>query len=72
MSAREKFNRWVDEELKRPRATRVSIAARLGVSPSVLTKLRKDPNRSVSLDLAVAIEREAGIPVEAWVSGEAA
>lgn len=51
--------------------TQVVLAGRLDISPKHLSGV-ENGDRSVSLNLAIRIERELGIPVESWERAEKA
>jgi len=61
----ERVREW--RESQEPKATQAVLAALLGISVPHLSGIETG-DRSVSLNVAIRIERETGIPVEAWES----
>lgn len=59
MDTRRRFAKWVEETGKR------EAAAALGVDPTYINHLLRDPKRRVGLDVAFALERAT----EDWAEG---
>lgn len=61
----------LDTYLALKRGRLVELARRLNVTPQRLCDIRKG-RRVPSLELAVAIQRETGVPVESFIKSQAA
>jgi transcriptional regulator with XRE-family HTH domain len=54
---------WLE---KHPKTTQTELAGRLGISQGQVSRIVRG-EQPPNVDIAVAIERETGIPVKAWV-----
>lgn len=57
----------IRDELKERRMTQKQLAEQTGIKPSVLSETING-KRSVSLSVAVALEKAFGIPAEIWMN----
>lgn len=57
----------IKDEMKERGMTQKQLASELGVKPSVLSQTI-NAKRSVTLDLAIALERVFAVPADMWIS----